>query len=114
MPCIDRRRGLAGALVLGLGLAACQPRPAPKPETHTIVIDQMAYGPALTQARVGDTLVFVNRDILKHTATDRGQAFDFDLEPGARAQTRLATPGRVRVYCRYHPGMSAEVEVAGT
>ena len=39
---------------------------AAAPKVHTIVIDKMKFGPVPAGIRSGDTIIWVNRDFLKH------------------------------------------------
>jgi plastocyanin len=100
---------LLGLAVAGPSAAASAHRPAP--ETFTVTIDKMAFSPAKLDARVGDVVVFVNKDFLRHTATAAG-AFDLDLAPGASSKAVLKTAGLVKYVCRYHPGMTGQIQVA--
>lgn len=79
---------------------------------HTVVMDDMVFGPAPTGARVGDTIVWVNRDRFRHTATARDGSFDVDLAPGQNGRTVLPTAGLIRYVCRFHPAMTGQVTVA--
>ncbi len=106
-------RRLALALGATLALATCgAPKGGAAGRTYTVTIAQLAYVPRVVTAQVGDTIVWDNKDILRHTATDAGGAFDFDLVPGATARTILTTPGAIKYVCRYHPGMTGEINVA--
>jgi plastocyanin len=108
------KRGVALVAVMALGaaLVACgAPKPA-GPKTYTVIVDQLAFSPQVTSARVGDTIVWINKDILRHTATAKDSSFDLDLDAGAQGVTVLKKAGTVQVYCRYHPGMTAQVMVS--
>lgn len=94
-------------------LAAVPVEAADTPRVHRIVIDQMAFGKAPASVRVGDVILWVNKDMFRHTATARNQAFDVDLKPGASARTTIKQAGLLAYYCRYHPGMSGSFRVAG-
>ena len=115
------KRILAGTLLAGTLAVIGMMSFAQAETTLTVMapIEAAHHDPARQSAGsplmylVGDTLVWVNRDVLRHTATDRGQAFVLVLEPGATAKTVLNAAGHLRVYCRYHPGMTAEIEVLG-
>lgn len=112
------RRGspfLAAAAVLALAgaTAACSRPQAPAGRTYTVTLAQMAYGAQPTGLRSGDAIEWVNNDIFQHTATARDGSFDVDLAPKARARTVLKAPGVVDFYCRYHPGMTGRLVVAG-
>lgn len=84
---------------------------AAQARTHTIVMEKMKFGPSPAGLRVGDTIVWVNRDLFRHTATARNQ-FDVDLAPGASGRTVLRAAGRIPYICRFHPGMTGVLTVA--
>ena len=109
-----RARTLILTLGAALAVSGCgAPKGAPPPgRTHTITISQLAFAPKITAARAGDTIVWINKDFLRHTATAVGGAFDVDLPPGATARTVLRQTGTVKFFCRYHPGMTGEVSAA--
>jgi plastocyanin len=41
----------------------------------------MKFGPASAGIRIGDTISWINRDFLKHTATARDKSFNVELPP---------------------------------
>ena len=73
--------------------------------TYTVVIDKMKFGPLPAGLRKGDTIVWVNRDFLRHTATAADHSFDVDLPAGAKATTVIKRSGAIPFTCRFHPGM---------
>jgi plastocyanin len=81
---------------------------AAAPHTFTFVMDKLKFGAVPTRLHKGDTLIFVNKDMFKHsaTATD-GHSFDVDLPPGAAKKMVLTKTGTIPFYCRYHPNMRA-------
>ena len=99
----------ACALILAAPLPAVGARAAPK--LVQIVIDNLAYGPAPAHLRVGDKLVWVNRDLFRHSATAVDKSFDVDLQPGKQGQIVLTKPGVYSYICKYHPGMKGKVTV---
>jgi plastocyanin len=72
--------------------------------THVVTIDQMKYGD-VPELKVGDTVIFVNKDMFRHTVTSSNKSFELDLVPGARGSLHINSPGHAAFYCRYHPGM---------
>jgi plastocyanin len=102
-----RRRELILALA-GLGVAAA----GPAPRRHTVVLDAMKFAPPPAGFRVGDVVVWDNRDMFRHTATARNGAFDVDLPAGARRETILEKAGDIAFFCRFHPGMTGVLKVA--
>ena len=106
---LQRRAVLLAPFLVVVGHAPA----AAAPKVHTVRMAKMVFGPAPTGVRVGDIVEWVNADIFQHTATARNGAFDVDLKPGAKARTVLKAPGLVAFYCRYHPGMTGRLVVAG-
>ena len=79
---------------------------------HTIIIDKMKFGPAPAGLRSGDTIIWVNRDMFKHSATARDKSFNIELPPGASGKTVIRHSGTIAFYCVYHPGMTGSLSVA--
>jgi plastocyanin len=91
------------AAAAGVLLSVAPPVPAAA-AAHVVAIDQMKYG-EVPPLRIGDTLVFVNKDIFRHTVTASNNSFNLDLVPGARASLHINSAGHAAFYCKYHPGM---------
>lgn len=83
-----------------------------KPNAHTVivVVDKLAFGAVPSDVRVGDTLIWNNRDLFRHSATAKGQ-FDVDLPPGARRRMILTKAGAFPFICKFHPGMTGVLKV---
>ena len=96
---------VACSLLLVAGPAGATPR------THTIIVDKMGFGAVPKGVRVGDIIVWRNRDMFQHSATSKGQ-FDVDLPPGKKAKMRVTRSGTFPVLCKYHSGMKAVLKVA--
>ena len=101
----------AAAAALG-ALLLTAPSASAKPAVHTVVIQQMKFGPAPTGVRAGDTIVWANKDMFRHTATARDKSFDVDLPAGATGRTVVGKAGTITFYCRFHPAMTGRVVVA--
>lgn len=87
------------ALLLGLIQA---------PATHTVEIRGMEFHPAVLTVAVGDTVVWVNRDMVPHTATASRRAKDWDtgqLLQGQSGRFVARRAGTIRYACTYHPTM---------
>ncbi len=98
--------GLAGLLLLP---GACPAAAAP--HTYVVVIDKLKFGTLPANLHKGDTVVWDNRDILRHSATATNHSFDADLPPGARVKTVMKSTGSIPFVCRYHPGMRGTLQV---
>jgi len=108
---IPTRPLLPLALASLLAVPAAAPPAMATPQIHTIVIERMRFGPVPANLRTGDTIVWVNRDIFRHTATARDRSFNLDLAPGARGRTVLRRNGTIPFYCIFHPGMTGRLAV---
>jgi plastocyanin len=95
----------AGALLL------VAPPAAAAPHTYPVVMDKMKFGPVPAQLRKGDTIIWVNRDFIRHTATASDKSFDVDLPAGAKGKTVLNKAGTIPFVCRFHPGMRGVLHV---
>jgi plastocyanin len=91
------------AAVAGALLPVAPPVPAAA-ATHVVEINQMKYAP-VPPLKVGDTVVFVNKDKFRHTVTASNNSFNIDLMPGARGTLHINSAGHADFYCKYHPGM---------
>ena len=97
----------AALLVLAGASAA-----AYKPRTHTVALRGMKNVPATLAVRAGDTVVWKNEDVVPHTATDRGKAFDSgNIEPGGSWSYVAGRKGTFSYYCAYHPNTRGRLVV---
>ena len=80
-------------------------------ETIQVTIDRVAFAPAEIRAKVGDTVEWVNKDILAHTATVRGD-FDVTIAAGKTGRLVLKKPGDIVYFCRFHPNMKGRIAVS--
>lgn len=102
---LSRRRAVAlGALWLAASIAA-------RAATIQISMENLEISPAAATAKVGDTIEWINKDVLVHTATARNGDFDVTLPPKKTASFVLKKSGTVDYYCRFHPNMKAILNV---
>lgn len=102
-----------GLVACAAGLALAMPSGAlPAPREIVVVMDNMNFGSLPKDAKVGDVIVWDNRDTVQHTATARDGSFDVRLQPGKKGRTVLRKAGSIAVYCIYHPMMRATLRVA--
>ena len=81
-------------------------------KVHTVVIDKMAFGPPPIGVRVGDVVLWMNKDMFRHTATAQDDSFDVDIAAGASGRTVVRRAGTLKYFCRFHPGMIGQMMVA--
>jgi plastocyanin len=104
------RRGLWIAAVVLVGAAGCAPRPAPV--RHEVRMEGFGFQPATVHAAPGDTVVWVNRDMVPHTATATDGTFDSGSIPaGGSWSFVVGAVGRHAYLCTFHPTMKGEVVV---
>jgi plastocyanin len=92
-------------VILGAGLVPV------RADTIRIVIDKLVFSPAEINAKVGDTIKWVNKDIFMHTATVSG-GWDVMIAANKSASVVLKKAGVVDYYCRFHPNMLGRIIVA--
>jgi plastocyanin len=81
--------------------------------TVTIVMQNLVITPAEVSAKVGDTIEWINKDVVAHTATaQQGGAFDVMLPAGKSGSLVVTKAGTFAYYCRFHPNMKATLTVA--
>lgn len=100
------RLALVVPLVLGGVLSQAQA------ETIQVVIDKLVFSPAAVTAKVGDTIEWINKDPLAHTATVKG-GWEVMIPPKKTATQKLEKEEAVDFYCRFHPNMKGSLTVAG-
>jgi plastocyanin len=104
---------LAAIGVVALG-AAAPPRPTdPVPQRHVVEIQGMAFHPAVLEVQRGDTVVWINRDIVPHTATStRKSGWNTgSLLQGQRGQYVARHRGEDPYFCQLHPVMLGKLVV---
>lgn len=79
--------------------------------TIEIVMENLVISPAEVSAEVGDTIEWVNKDVLAHTATANNGDFDVTIAPKQTVKSVLTKAGTVDYYCRYHPNMKAVLKI---
>lgn len=99
------RRFIFGVLALTLAGASA------RAEVIQIRIANLVFEPANVTAHVGDTVQWLNGDILAHTATARNGAFDVMIVPNRKAGVVLKAAGEVDYYCKFHPNMTGHIAV---
>ena len=88
--------------------AAAQPKPA----THQVVIEAVRFDPQEFTVKVGDMIVWVNRDPFPHTVTAVGKQFDSHEIAAGRSWKYAARKTGVFAYgCSLHPTMLGTLRV---
>lgn len=95
--------------LFGMGSTAAEP---PAARTHTITMEGLKFVPESITVGVGDTVVWVNKDLVAHTATSPTGAFDSKMiAPDKSWRLTVRTPGEFAYVCTYHVTMKATLRV---
>lgn len=75
------------------------------PVVDTVVISQMQFTPAALNVKIGDTVVWINKDMVDHDVTsDKGDSFYSDtLHVGST--WKMAVKDSAGYHCSIHPTM---------
>jgi plastocyanin len=106
-----RRRPLAFAalaVLVACGAAIAVPRDG----QVEIAMRGNAFGPRRVQVALGDTVVWVNRDIVRHDATAGDLFASGDLRGGERFQWIPQDTGLVEYRCTIHQRMRGQIRVS--
>lgn len=72
----------------------------------------IGFAPAKISAKVGDTVEWTNRDFVVHSATARDKSWDVSIPANKSGRAVMKKAGKIAYYCRYHPNMTGEIDVA--
>lgn len=78
--------------------------------THTVEIRGMEFHPAELTVAPGDTVVWINRDIVPHTATAKAWGTDV-LSQGQSGRIVARRAGTIRYVCTLHPTMHGTLRI---
>jgi plastocyanin len=99
-----RRLPLASVLICFFGAAQA------RAETIQVTIDKLVFSPSSITAKVGDTIEWINRDPIAHTATVKG-GWEVMIPPKQTAIQQLDRAETADFYCRFHPNMKGRLTV---
>jgi plastocyanin len=107
------RRLLVVTVVLLVCTAVASAAQRGRRTTHTVTIQGMQFTPASLTIRRGDTVLWVNKDIVAHTATSEAAGlFNSRVIPPDKSWKRtFPKRGDFPYFCTYHPTMNARVRV---
>jgi plastocyanin len=103
--CSQRKRLLACvfAVVSATLLTAAS---AVAARTYYVTIDQMRFNPPTLTVHPGDHVVWVNKDLVAHTASSNTQVFDSrSIAPNASWSYVASRAGSFAYSCTLHPTM---------
>lgn len=87
-----------------------------KPTLHHVTIENIKFNPNVLTVKKGDTVIWMNNDIVPHTVTaaTKGAKPEFDsgqIDPGKSYTLTVKKAGQFSYKCLYHPMMKATLNV---
>jgi plastocyanin len=103
------RRPVLGWLLALAGLSFARPAQA---ASVTVEMRQLKFVPEAIEIAIGDTITFVNVDLVPHTATASDKSFDTGtLRKDQQAELTFPAAGEFAYVCKFHPHMTGRVTV---
>lgn len=101
-------------IMLIIGISGCGPaeneEPTTPPDENTVIIEDYKYNPEEITIKSGETITWINKDSVRHTAT--GDSFDSGLFGKDESfQQKFDESGTYDYICTPHPYMKAKVIV---
>ena len=109
----SRRRGFGSSVALLLCGAAVSCQPDPRRQHHHLEIRDLAFPSELRSVASGDTITWINGDIVPHTVSEETGAWDSGDLPTSGSFTLVVPPDAdsVAFHCDYHPFMRGSIRV---
>jgi plastocyanin len=103
---------LAVAAIVTVSVVGLTAEPQRKPKTHTVTMENMRFQPSNLTVTRGDTIVWVNKDLVPHTATSKTGGFDSQVVAADRSwRFTVQKKGDFAYVCTFHPTMTAMLRV---
>lgn len=83
-----------------------------KPKTDTVTMNGNSYLPTVLTVKAGDTIVWVNKDLVNHSVTSAVGAFDSKtVAPGQSWKHTFREKGAFPYSCTFHPTMTGMLRI---
>lgn len=107
---------VVSVLVCGTALASCaksgQAADGPQAKTHTVIMEGMVFRPNVITVAPGDTVLWINRDLVPHTATSSAAGFDSKIVAANNSwRHTFERTGDFDYICSLHPAMTGTLHV---
>lgn len=105
-----------GSLLLMVG---CQPasqnsvneEASPLPTTVTVTIKQMKFQPEKIEISKGDTVIWVNQDLVAHNVAEQDGTIILSDTIAPNASWKMVPTKSFNYICSIHPTMKGEIEI---
>jgi len=91
-------------------LNSCSSAPE-KPQTYTVEIKEMKFVPEDIAVKKGDTILFMNHDIVAHDVTEEASKAWTSGRLEAGKSWKLAVSAEAHYYCSIHAVMKGKIEL---
>jgi plastocyanin len=79
-------------------------------QIHTVIIENFKFSPEVLSVKLGDRIVWVNQDIVPHTATALDKSWDTGAIGSNESKEMVVKKAQtLSYYCFFHPGMTAKL-----
>ncbi len=79
---------------------------------HTVSIEGMKFVPERLEVKAGDTVTWVNKDLVPHTVTASAAKVESgSIAPNGSWKLKAGKEGEIDYVCRFHPGMHGALVV---
>ena len=106
---ITLKNWLSFSVVFLFLMSFCSPEKI-APKTYTVEIIQMTFRPAVLKVHKGDTVIFINKDIVAHDATEVNKAWHSPPLATGESWKWVATKS-ADYYCSIHLVMKGKIIV---
>ena len=106
------RRTAASLLLLTVSGTMALAYSQARPQQHIVLMEAVAFSPTTLEAKLGDTIVWKNRDPFPHNATAaNGQFHSGDIAPEQAVKITVDKQGQFPYVCTLHPSMKGVLVV---
>src|SRR4051812_25062978 len=81
------------------------------PKVHTVEIKQMKFQPSILKVQKGDTIIFINEDLVDHNVTDESKKDWSSSSLSTGKSWRFVAMQSANYYCTIHPVMKGKLLV---
>ncbi len=96
-------------IVIAILLGSCSSS-IQKPKLYTVEIKDMKYVPDDITVNKGDTVLWINRDMMSHDVTEEGNAWTSSVIP-ADSSWKMEVAEPSNYYCSIHVVMKGKIRV---
>ena len=79
---------------------------------HVVEISEFRFSPTELTVRIGDTVEFINRDVVPHTVTELEKNWDSGFLGAEQSWTlKINQQTAAEYFCAYHPSMRGSLKI---